>query len=94
MDTPDFPVDVFSWWDRGRTPSMDYVSSGSPAASGRIDQTLLTLAVAVFLKKPLAEGVALGGAGVLFGQRLAASTHGEPGSGACRGPADAPQAID
>jgi len=62
-DCLDFPVDVFSWWDRGpHGPSMDHVRQRVPGCvMGGIDQTLLTRRSPAFLKNHVREGVALGG---------------------------------
>ncbi|MBI5580507.1 MAG: hypothetical protein HY895_15235 [Deltaproteobacteria bacterium] len=62
-DCLDFPVNVFSWWDRGpHGPSMEYVKQHVPGCvMGGIDQTLLTRRSTAFLKTHVAEGVALGG---------------------------------
>jgi uroporphyrinogen decarboxylase len=62
-DCLDFPVNVFSWWDRGpHGPSMDYVKQRvAGCVMGGIDQTLLTRRSPVFLKTHVAEGIALGG---------------------------------
>jgi uroporphyrinogen decarboxylase len=62
-DCLDFPVNVFSWWDRGpRGPSMEHVRQRIPGCvMGGIDQTLLTRRSPAFLKDHVAEGVALGG---------------------------------
>jgi uroporphyrinogen decarboxylase len=62
-DCLDFPVAVFSWWDRGpHGPSMDYVRQRVPGCvMGGIDQTLLTRRSPAFLKNHVREGVALGG---------------------------------
>lgn len=59
----DFPVDVFSWWDRGpRGPSLEQVKQRiSGCVMGGIDQTLLTRRSPAFLRDHVAEGVALGG---------------------------------
>ena len=62
-DCLDFPVNVFSWWDRGpHGPSLDYVKQRAPGCvMGGIDQALLTRRSPAFLKTHVAEGVALGG---------------------------------
>jgi uroporphyrinogen decarboxylase len=62
-DCLDFPVHVFSWWDRGpRGPSMESVKPRIPGCvMGGIDQTLLTRRSPAFLKDHVAEGVLLGG---------------------------------
>lgn len=62
-DCLDFPVNVFSWWDRGpQGPSMDHVKQRVPGCvMGGIDQTLLTRRSPAFLKNHVHEGVALGG---------------------------------
>jgi uroporphyrinogen decarboxylase len=59
----DFPVNVFSWWDRGpHGPSLESVKQRvSGCVMGGIDQTLLTRRSPAFLKEHVAEGVALGG---------------------------------
>jgi uroporphyrinogen decarboxylase len=59
----DFPVNIFSWWDRGpHGPSMDSIKQRfSGSVMGGIDQTLLTRHSPAFLKNHVAEGVALGG---------------------------------
>jgi uroporphyrinogen decarboxylase len=59
----DFPVSVFSWWDRGPCgPSLASVKQRfSGCVMGGIDQTLLTRRSPAFLKSHVAEGVALGG---------------------------------
>jgi uroporphyrinogen decarboxylase len=62
-DCLDFPVNVFSWWDRGpHGPALEYVKNRFPGAvMGGIDQTLLTRRSPAFLKAHVREGVALGG---------------------------------
>ena len=62
-DCLDFPVNIFSWWDRGpHGPSMDSVKQRFPGCvMGGIDQGLLTRRSPAFLKDHVAEGVALGG---------------------------------
>jgi uroporphyrinogen decarboxylase len=62
-DVQDFPVDVFSWWDRGpQGPSLENVKARSGACvMGGIDQTLLTRRSPAFLKTHVREGLALGG---------------------------------
>jgi uroporphyrinogen decarboxylase len=62
-DCLDFPVNVFSWWDRGpHGPSLGYVKQRVPGCvMGGIDQSLLTRRSPAFLKAHVAEGVALGG---------------------------------
>jgi len=62
-DCLDFPVNLFSWWDRGpHGPSMEHVKQRIPGCvMGGIDQTLLTRRSPAFLKAHVAEGVALGG---------------------------------
>ncbi|MFO7706923.1 MAG: uroporphyrinogen decarboxylase family protein [Desulfobacterales bacterium] len=62
-DVLDFPVDVFSWWDRGpHGPSLEYVKQRiGGCVMGGIDQTLLTRRSPAFLKAHVREGVALGG---------------------------------
>jgi uroporphyrinogen decarboxylase len=62
-DCLDFPVNVFSWWDRGPNgPSMEHVKQRvSGCVMGGIDQALLTRRSPAFLKNHVAEGVALGG---------------------------------
>jgi uroporphyrinogen decarboxylase len=59
----DFPVNVFSWWDRGpHGPALDQVKQRfSGCVMGGIDQTLLTRRSPAFLKAHVAEGIALGG---------------------------------
>ncbi len=59
----DFPVNVFSWWDRGPYgPAMDSVKQRIPGCvMGGIDQTLLTRRSPASIKNHVAEGVALGG---------------------------------
>lgn len=61
----DFPVAVFSWWDRGPSgPPLDAVRRRIPGCvMGGIDQTLLTRRSPAFLKAHVAEGVALGRGG-------------------------------
>jgi uroporphyrinogen decarboxylase len=62
-DCLDFPVNVFSWWDRGpHGPSLESLKQRfSGCVMGGIDQTLLTRRSPAFLKNHVAEGVALGG---------------------------------
>jgi uroporphyrinogen decarboxylase len=62
-DCLDFPVNVFSWWDRGpHGPAMEHVKQRiSGCVMGGIDQTLLTRRSPAFLKNHVREGVALGG---------------------------------
>jgi len=59
----DFPVNIFSWWDRGpRGPSMESVKQRfKGSVMGGIDQTLLSRRSPAFLKNHVREGVALGG---------------------------------
>jgi len=62
-DVLDFPVDVFSWWDRGpHGPSLEHVKARiGGCVMGGIDQTLLTQRSPAFLKTHVREGMALGG---------------------------------
>jgi uroporphyrinogen decarboxylase len=62
-DCLDFPVNVFSWWDRGPNgPSLDSVKQRiSGCVMGGIDQTLLTRRSPAFLKTHVREGLAQGG---------------------------------
>lgn len=62
-DVLDFPVEIFSWRDRGdRGPSMESVKQRfSGSVMGGIDQTLFTRRSPAFLKNHVREGVALGG---------------------------------
>jgi uroporphyrinogen decarboxylase len=62
-DVLDFPVHVFSWWDRGRFgPSLEEVKQRIPGCvMGGIDQTLLTRRSPAFLKAHVREGISLGG---------------------------------
>jgi uroporphyrinogen decarboxylase len=62
-DCLDFPVNVFSWWDRGpKGPSMgDIKERISGCVMGGIDQLLLTRRSPRYLKRHVAEGIALGG---------------------------------
>ncbi len=62
-DVLDFPVDVFSWWDRGpHGPSLEHVQQRiGGCVMGGIDQTLLTRRSPAFLKAHVREGVGLGG---------------------------------
>jgi uroporphyrinogen decarboxylase len=62
-DCLDFPVNVFSWWDRGPNgPSLEQVKQRVPGCvMGGIDQTLLTRRSPAFLKNHVSEGLALGG---------------------------------
>jgi uroporphyrinogen decarboxylase len=62
-DCLDFPVNVFSWWDRGpHGPSLESIKQRfSGCVMGGIDQTFLTRRSPSFLKNHVAEGVALGG---------------------------------
>ncbi len=62
-DCLDFPVPVFSWWDRGpHGPALESVKGRIPGCvMGGIDQTLLTRRSPAFLKAHVREGVALGG---------------------------------
>jgi uroporphyrinogen decarboxylase len=62
-DCLDFPVNVFSWWDRGpQGPSMEHVKQRvSGCVMGGIDQALLTRRSPAFLKNHVREGIALGG---------------------------------
>ena len=62
-DCLDFPVQVFSWWDRGPTgPSMASVKDKiSGCVMGGIDQTLVARTSPGFLKDHVREGIRLGG---------------------------------
>ena len=62
-DCLDFPVQVFSWWDRGPTgPSMSSVKEKiSGCVMGGIDQTLVARSSPGFLKNHVREGIRLGG---------------------------------
>lgn len=62
-DVLDFPVDVFSWWDRGpKGPSLkDIKERISGCVMGGIDQTLVWRSSPAFLKEHVREGIDLGG---------------------------------
>ena len=62
-DCLDFPVQAFSWWDRGpHGPSMESVKSKTNACvMGGIDQTLVARTSPGFLKNHVREGIELGG---------------------------------
>lgn len=62
-DCLDFPVQAFSWWDRGpHGPSMESVKSKTDACvMGGIDQTLVARTSPGFLKNHVREGIELGG---------------------------------
>jgi uroporphyrinogen decarboxylase len=62
-DVRDFPVAVFSWWDRGPNgPSLEHVKARiGGCVMGGIDQALLTQRSPAFLKTHVREGRALGG---------------------------------
>jgi uroporphyrinogen decarboxylase len=67
-DCLDFPVAVFSWWDRGpHGPALESVKARiGGCVMGGIDQTLLTRRSPAFLKAHVREGAALGGARRFF----------------------------
>ena len=62
-DCLDFPVQAFSWWDRGPYgPSLAYVKQKTSACvMGGIDQTLVARTSPGFLKQHVREGLELGG---------------------------------
>jgi uroporphyrinogen decarboxylase len=62
-DCIDFPVDIFSWWDRGPNgPSLASVKEKvSACVMGGIDQTIVSRNSPGFLKKHVKEGCRLGG---------------------------------
>jgi uroporphyrinogen decarboxylase len=62
-DCLDFPVNVFSWWDRGpHGPSLEHVKQRIPGCvMGGVDQALLTRRSLAFLENHVAEGIVLGG---------------------------------
>ncbi len=62
-DCIDFPVDVFSWWDRGpHGPSLAEVKKKTTACvMGGIDQTIVARKSPGFLKAHVREGCRLGG---------------------------------
>lgn len=64
----DFPVQVFSWWDRGPNgPSMASVKKRiGGCVMGGIDQTRVARTSPEFLKRHVREGIALGGRSRFF----------------------------
>jgi uroporphyrinogen decarboxylase len=62
-DCLDFPVSIFSWWDRGpQGPPMSEVKQKiDGCVMGGIDQTVVARSSAAFLKKHVTEGRRLGG---------------------------------
>jgi uroporphyrinogen decarboxylase len=62
-DCLDFPVQVFSWWDRGPAgPSLSAVKDKTDGCvMGGIDQTLVARTSPGFLKKHVRQGIQLGG---------------------------------
>ena len=62
-DCLDFPVDIFSWWDRGPNgPSLAAVKEKvSACVMGGIDQTLVCRKSPGFLREHVKEGIQLGG---------------------------------
>ena len=82
-DCLDFPVNVFSWWDRGPNgPSMEDVKQKTKACvMGGIDHTLVAKTSPAFLKKHVREGIALGGENRFFlANGCAIDTWTYPGS--------------
>jgi len=59
----DFPVNIFSWWDRSsKGPSMQWVKQHSPACvMGGINQKIVARTTPGFLKNHVREGLELGG---------------------------------
>jgi uroporphyrinogen decarboxylase len=79
----DFPVQVFSWWDRGpRGPSLEAMKGRTPACvMGGIDQTLVARASPAFLRRHVREGIRLGGdRGFLLANGCSIDTWVYPGS--------------
>jgi uroporphyrinogen decarboxylase len=62
-DVVDFPVNVFSWWDRGpEGPSLKSVKEKIPGCvMGGIDHKIVARTTMAFLKDHVREGIALGG---------------------------------
>ena len=62
-DVLDFPVAVFSWWDRGpQGPSLQWVKERTSACvMGGINQKIVARTTPAFLKSHVREGVQLGG---------------------------------
>ena len=67
-DCLDFPVDIFSWWDRGPNgPSLASVKEKVPACvMGGIDQTIVCRKSPAFLRTHVKEGIKLGGSRRFF----------------------------
>jgi uroporphyrinogen decarboxylase len=62
-DVLDFPVDIFSWWDRSpKGPSLQWVKERIPGCvMGGINQKIVARTTREFLKNHVREGIELGG---------------------------------
>ena len=72
-DVLDFPVDIFSWWDRGpKGPSLQWVKERIPGCvMGGINQKIVARTTREFLKNHVREGNRAGRQNTVFpGQRL------------------------
>ena len=62
-DVLDFPVDIFSWWDRSsKGPSLHWVKERIPGCvMGGINQKIVARTTREFLRNHVREGIELGG---------------------------------
>jgi len=62
-DVLDFPVDIFSWWDRGpKGPSLTWVKERiNGCVMGGINQTIVARTTREFLRNHVREAIELGG---------------------------------
>ncbi|HDG98309.1 MAG TPA: hypothetical protein ENG73_09100, partial [Desulfobacterales bacterium] len=67
-DVLDFPVNVFSWWDRGPNgPSLEWVKKATRACvMGGINQKIVARTTPAFLKKHVREALEMGGKSRFF----------------------------
>ncbi len=67
-DVIDFPVDIFSWWDRSsKGPSLQQVkNSTSACVMGGINQKLVARTTPAFLKNHVREALEMGGKSRFF----------------------------
>ena len=82
-DVLDFPVDIFSWWDRGpKGPSLGWVKERIPGCvMGGINQKIVARTTRAFLKNHVQEGIELGGKTRFFlANGCSSDSWGYPGS--------------
>lgn len=82
-DVLDFPVDIYSWWDRGpKGPSLGWVKERiSGCVMGGIDQKVVARTSRSFLKNHVREAIELGGKERFFlANGCSSDSWGYPGS--------------